>query len=927
MIFKNLFKKKKWLSEKVSERLAAVAELEIEENGNKAVLHELAFNDGDEKVRRATLDKLNDFSLWWQAFKHDNADGIKKHAENSIIAFLTGQSDKALEPKLKQQFIQECNKSQLLEQVVFKLDDDALALDVLRRLNKDALTHRAILEDALSDSSRAQLLAQIHDVSQLKKLAKKLTGALLDQVEEKIEQARLEAELPIKLVKQARLLLAQLNALKDKQDYDVILTKQSQIQSQWQALQADFGILQDEQKDELNTKYQNIEDALTRILEPIKQAWHAEQESLRVKALMEQNYQDLNQELIRVEGEVTQAVANDVELDVSKIEAELTDIAAKCSGTELTPNHQQELASRCANLLERASKVPQIKAAMVKASELLESLQSLELPNDLKSLNELSPKFTEIKRAWRVNLEAVGLSLPSELNDGFKALEKTWQNKVNALSKEQHQLLSQTRRKLAELESLIRAGKFHSAFGLFKKLGFWMEDLSASQQSQLARKWEKAQEEIEKLHELERSFSNPKKQELLQDIRKLAQHPLADPSEQAHRVRLLRSNWQSLGHAGDEQEQALNQEFDELCEAAFAPCREHYKALEDERNANLKAKELIISQLNTLAENLKTTEVSSWRDLESVFVKLTRLWRETGLVDREKVDKINRQYRRAVAPIREAINQHHKENEEQKRRLLQQATDVAAQDIELSEKTDLLKGLQAKWQKVGFAGKSQDQKLWNEFRAINAPVFEQRDELTQQENQQQQAVFDECSSQFQTWLAELEQANDIGEIRQVLDQAQARFSEIAGLNRGLYEKLRKLNKQVADLADKRISVLRQVQEQQVYIDLFDAVAGLANGQGVDTSGLKPAWQTAINGNNKQARARVTLMLEIAAGLESPEKEKALRNEVQMDMLTEKLEQGIEQDVQALLEAWLGAGIFVQEDLALLDRIKPIFVKQ
>ena len=71
MIFSKFFKKKKHLSEKVSDRIVAIAELDGKDSSSKSILHELAFNDGDDKVRRAALEKLNDFALYWQAFKKD----------------------------------------------------------------------------------------------------------------------------------------------------------------------------------------------------------------------------------------------------------------------------------------------------------------------------------------------------------------------------------------------------------------------------------------------------------------------------------------------------------------------------------------------------------------------------------------------------------------------------------------------------------------------------------------------------------------------------------------------------------------------------------------------------------------------------------------------------------------------------------------
>ena len=926
MIFKNLFRKKKWLSEKVSERLAAVAEINIDENGNKAVLHELAFNDGDEKVRRATLEKLNDFSLWWQAHKKDNSDVIRRLAEKTMIDSLTGKNDIELEASLKQKFVEECNKTQLLEQIVFQLDNETLTLNTLNRLNRDALTQKAIVDSDLSEQSKLTLLDSINDKNQLKKLTKKVSGNLLSFIEEKLAQIQLDAEKPIKLEKQSKLVLAQLNALKDKQDYSLISQKRDEIGEQWNELVLQFDILTDELKAELQDKFESIDASLQRIVEPLKMAWQEQKDKAEAEVQAQTNYQNVLAELVKIEAEVTTAVAEDKEIDQTKITSQINHVSQQCNTLSLLPEHKVELVKRAESLFNRASQVPQIKQAIEQARNLLTELSVIELPSDMASLNQFFPKYKEHKKAWNNNIKNIEISLPADIEGRFIELCEKWDEATDSLISEQRQLFSQTKRKLSELEGLIRFGKFHNAFGLYKKLSFWIKELNAYQQEQISRKWQKLQEEVSKLQELEKSFSNPKKQELLEDIKKIAEEPLTDLNEQAHRVRMLRSNWQSLGHAGDEEEEALNNQFDGFCETAFAPCREHYKQLENDRNANLEAKNLILEQLNTVVQNLETAEVSNWRELESVFVKLTRLWRETGLIDREKVSEMNKRYQQVTSPIKQAINQHHKDNENQKLQLLTEAEGIVAQDISIQDKSEQLKNLQGKWQKIGFAGKNQDQKLWNAFRAINGPVFEQRDQakaIQQKENMEQ---FDKFTAQFAELTDKVAEYDDIASIRGLIDEAESLFSDVKGLNKQHYEKLRRLSSSLINNCEQKISELRLAQEKQIYVDLFDVVIALSNGQSADTASLKPAWQTAIANNNKQDRDLITIKLEISAGIESPAEVKAQRNEIQMKMLSEKLEQGFEQNTQELLEVWLGAGVFSSNDIGLLERIKPIFTK-
>lgn len=925
MIFKNLFKKKKWLSEKVSERLAAVAELSLSEPANKPIMHELAFNDQNDKVRRAALEKLNDFSLWWQAYKHDASDNIKKHAEKTVIDSLTGQGSVPVDHQLKSKFIAECNNSQLLEKVVFAIDDETLVLTVLNKLNKDSLYFKAITDSQLSAELKKQLIENTSELSQLKKLAKKLDNGPLDLVNDKIAFITEQAEKPIKIEKHLRLVLARLNALKEKNDFGVIQQQIEQISQEWQQSSSDLLLLPADTQTELEQKYTAINDSLGRILAPLKAEYEQQQALADAEKEMNHNRDELNLALDGIEGQIAQAIGQGEEIDQATVAEAINGVSKQCQEKVLSTSDKAALIARVESIFNRANQVPQIKQAIAEAAVIIDAVAKLEAPTDLATLNVVNPEFRALKKRWQETIDTASMAMPSDIAESYKTHLEHMQQPVWDLERQQKQLFNQCRRKLSELDGLVQRGRFHNAFGLFKKLSFWMADLNEYQQSQLAKKWQDAQSAIESLRDLERSFSNPKKQELLTDIKALAESPIADPTEQAHRVKLLRSNWQSLGHAGDETETTLNQEFDTLCEQAFAPCREHYQALEKERSDNLAAKELILSQLQTLNDNLNEAQVADWRELESVFVKLTKLWRETGLVDREKVDEINKRYRDLCTPVRKAINGHQSDNEALKRNLLKQAETIVASDQDLKEKIEQLKGLQAKWQKIGFAGKNADQKLWREFRTINNPVFAERDESFKQQKQESLALFEDFQDRLNELESRIEQCETITDHRGIIDDVGSVLSSLNGLAKGQYEKLKRSGSEIIKTSEEQIGQLRAQQEQQIFVDLFDAVTALAEGEKAEMSHLKPAWQTALNTNGRTDRHEVTLRLEILASIPSPDEDKVARNQIQMQLMSEKLEQGIEHSLQDQLEQWLASGPIEPSDLTLLNRIKPIFI--
>ena len=136
--------------------------------------------------------------------------------------------------------------------------------------------------------------------------------------------------------------------------------------------------------------------------------------------------------------------------------------------------------------------------------------------------------------------------------------------------------------------------------------------------------------------------------------------------------------------------------------------------------------------------------------------------------------------------------------------------------------------------------------------------------------------------------------------------------------------MRKKHQAIRKLIDGKISDFRAAQERQVYVDLFAAIEALINGDTADLTKLKPSWVNAINNPSHFDREEITLQLEINEGVETTGVDKALRNQVQMNMLTAKMEQGVEFHKSDLLENWLAAGPFVSEDSQRLERLKALY---
>ena len=100
MIFSKLFQPK-YKHKDPLVRIQAIGTLSAEESQHKSVLHELAFNDSDNRVSVAALNKLNNFDLWWKMMEISKDERLARHARSKVEDALLGKNDIAISPKAR----------------------------------------------------------------------------------------------------------------------------------------------------------------------------------------------------------------------------------------------------------------------------------------------------------------------------------------------------------------------------------------------------------------------------------------------------------------------------------------------------------------------------------------------------------------------------------------------------------------------------------------------------------------------------------------------------------------------------------------------------------------------------------------------------------------------------------------------------------
>ncbi|WP_019674208.1 DUF349 domain-containing protein [Arsukibacterium perlucidum] len=910
MIFKNWFKPK-WQHPDSATRQQAIASLSAGQREHKEILHELAFNDSSETVRRSALEHLNDFSLWWQASKQDNSDRLRQHAEQQLLTMLLQQQIPASQ---KQQFVAECNRMALLEQLAERETDAEILFSLLARLNKPELNIKALTGQVLTITQKQKLLAQLDDQKQLEKLSKSLTGELAQQLQHKITEQAEQKQKPLKLRKDITLLLARLNALRDRFSPAEIPAQVAELESQWQQLHTELDCLPAAEAASICDKYQQLVSKLESWLAPQLAQLAKAQAEAQQRAAAAAQYQQLSDVITELAGQLTDVLAN---VDISTAETiseQLTALSAQIDqNTIINETQRNNLIKQQQTLANQLISLPETAEKLSQASRLVSDWAAEALPADPAQLDTAKAQLSHYKNSWRAITAELPLAVPESVATARQQLQQQWQQAIAAMTSQTESAVRQCRSKITEFKRLDQQGRFKVLFGLFKGISTDYALLSEAEQQKLAADYEFASNRIAELADWQEYIATPRKRELLAQLQQLAAEQPADIPARAEQVKQARLQWGSFGKAAAEQDAELNAAFDVACEQAYAPCRTYFAEQDTIKAANLTVREDIIAQLEQLAAAQPDASA-----LDSGLKSLTQAWQQAGPVKRQDYLTLQARYQASLEPLKARAAELQQQVAEQKQGLINEAkAALALSDSNQSSK--ILKELQQRWKLLGYAGKKLDQQLWQQFRQLCDGFFSQR-QADFAEQQQQQLAQEQALS------------NALNGIAQQLQSltAESASSEFAAVNEQLQQLdvgvIASARKQRDNLQQQLAALIKQQASQAAQHDTKVLFAQLAEpDSSCDSWPAQFKPQAELAGALGLDRKGLTQALEIVCEINGPEQERSERQQVQLTLLTLKHNAGEVTDKHSLLKHWLAFGPVTPAERGLVERLKAIFI--
>jgi hypothetical protein len=856
MIFKHLFTPK-WKHPKQQVRLDAIEKLDIERDAT--ILNTLALEDSSAEIRRKALQKVNDLPLWWKAYKQDQA--LKDIAELQISNAVLN-SESTLAPQIKNEYIERFAPVKTLEKLAFAEKELLVRVKLLKRLANPKLVEKAFKEG--SEELQTQLVELVITHQLIKQLVKHAKGGAKAALNTHIENERLAIEMPLQVESATRVILAKLNALREKTDFALVNPQASDLIAQWQALELKW--LSDERVKLLDEKYTSITTKLDAHIEQLKALHDKEQQQLALQQRQLLALATLEALSDEIENALQLGLETPEQIQQDWLDAKVAQAKQAISETELANNAQSKLAvSKLEKLFTQVTKLPELTTAIKEYKLAFAALCEIKPAEGLAQYDETLTAFNRGFKAARNHLNILDGALQSTFKTQLSAHKKQFLAPMNELIKPLEKNQSQAKRKARDVKRLIEEGRFNVAFGVFKGFEELFNTLTEQYQQPLVNIKADLEAQLANAKDWQKYAAAPKREALLEEVSALVSEECTDPQQRAEQVKVLRKRWNELGRLDTDEEKQQGVQFDEKIELLFAPCRSYFADQEVQREASKAQRENIISDMHALHLQATSEDNFDWKQYESQYNRLNKAWRSIGKVDPKTYRTLNDSYKNEQQQVLALLNAFHKSNAALKNELVEKAQQLSQSD-DLAAACQELKQMQQQWQTIGFAGLKAENALWQKFRQFNDETFTKRSS----EFEQQKLEQNESDKQAAAELTELEAAlSDVNQRAQLHDLE----TKVKG-----YAQFRSLSPKVTKLLaaiEDKLALLISKSEQA---NLDALITALENNEALPSQYQAPL-KTALNTEQLITR------MEILANVSSTDK--SLRMAEQVAMLDDK----------------------------------------
>jgi uncharacterized coiled-coil protein SlyX len=421
---------------------------------------------------------------------------------------------------------------------------------------------------------------------------------------------------------------------------------------------------------------------------------------------------------------------------------------------------------------------------------------------------------------------------------------------------------------LIKAEGHFEAGQIRSGQKLVNEVSRAMKS-EGKVSNKLRRRFNLISAQSRYFNDISSFATNPKRNEIIQEIEALIATPIENPKKHANAIHGLQTKWQQLDQSSKPAGREQWQTFKKLTETAWEPCAQYYEELKTVKVSNAKEREQIIINILQYTEE-KSAKWPGLIELSKYLSQQFQLWQNFAPVLDDDFIKLKTAYQDARKPINDEIRAQENKNLKLKKEIIEKIKVINDEDTQLC--IQKYQRLKRDYQNIGPAGKKNEPTLWK--------------------------ILNESADRF--YEAEKTIANDeikiIGALSKELGQDGFSLSKIKEQLRELTKTRKspeflKIQKAIKSYEGKQAEEII-LQKVSGYMDLPALLESeiLANSS-IDKDILKALNKPAYH-NNVDEVTKTVVMMELMAGIESPDSDKAIKQLLTLEMLQNKFSQQV-----------------------------------
>lgn len=296
---------------------------------------------------------------------------------------------------------------------------------------------------------------------------------------------------------------------------------------------------------------------------------------------------------------------------------------------------------------------------------------------------------------------------------------------VKEVKEQVEELKNKFYRQYHEEQAALKKAAEEAAAAAGQVLDNWQPVLDETEQAfrEMLNTYKAKRAGVQKALEEEMQQNLLRKENIIAQMKEMAESETADVMDKMKRMRELQAEWKTIGQVPATKTQEIWKQYNQYQEQFYDLVKINIELRDLDFKKNLELKTLLCEAAEKLKENENVIEAS--RALQQLHDE----WAEIGPVARELREDLWNRFKEASTIINkkhqaffDALHAQEQENLHKKQALIEQLKTLDWSNLRSNKAWDdmnaKIQSIQEEWRKIGFAPKKQNQSIYDEYRTV-----------------------------------------------------------------------------------------------------------------------------------------------------------------------------------------------------------------